>query len=1023
MRSRIALVAAPLAALLFVGALGSYVLKAYDPRNRLERAYAEKRTLELRINGASHSPVTREVPVSHLKESTELLRAEAMIVRRLQQNPDDMPSLNLYGLSSLLLRNSEGAKSAFKRVLDSSPDSIEAKINLASAYFESAENENRPIDYRESLELLGEVLSQDKNNVIALFNRAIVFERSQLLYQSIQDWEYYLKLEQEVGWRSEAQERLARLRGLVNEHERKANSPLLSFDRFVTEANAGYPVDERVESYLELAVVDWIPRAFSHSKSDQDAVGSSHARAALSYLSMILVKRHNDFWLQDLLASKTTDGFSLASSRLASAIRDRSAGSIEEARKNALQSMQAFRRDKNEPGYLRAKLELAYLLHRLSDGRACGKEADEVVSEARASRYAWLKTQAVLEQSVCNNMTNRLDRAQNEIQTALSLAEKSGYRDLYSRALAFDATAQWSISGDPEKSWCIDRTGMEYYWTGSSPALRYFSFLQDVALANEDQRYPQVVYSFRKEAQAVDKQMNDETRHGLSHLLLAKAARKAGDLNLSRAEFAAAELVFNRLERDEVGSSYLAYNDIQHAELEAEDGNLDLGAEMLARSGIKLDQLQNSPLKSEFQLTAGSLELKRGNYSQAEQYFLGAVETAKNGFRRLPSAGTVSADQITRSAYLGLTKIKLLQGNPTAALERWEEFLGLNTRSGIPGGVILSRYRLENKKADATMSFALFDDGLGEWLIDEVGVHFQYIKVRPVDVERKKRRFVELCSDPRSDHKALVANAGQLFSWLFAPFWPSVRMAKTVIVEADSSVKEVPMEALIDEKGHYLGAQVAFVYSPGMDRYLKLRKGDLDMEARALIVSPSAASGPSNKLPSIRSAIREARAVKEVFRHSLLQENEQANLPAIKRESPRTAVLHFAGHAVGAAGQPQLLLAGKERVAARELFGSGFQKLYLAVFSACSTGKSGDDAAARNDLVSVLTTANVPHIVVARWDIDSDATQEMMRYFYDALKQTSSPTQAMHIASKKMLSQPSTNHPYYWAALAKFGRN
>src|SRR5450432_4931602 len=104
MRSRIALVAAPLAALLFVGALGSYVLKAYDPRNRLERAYAEKRTLELRINGASHSPVTREVPVSHLKESTELLRAEAMIVRRLQQNPDDMPSLNLYGLSSLLLR-------------------------------------------------------------------------------------------------------------------------------------------------------------------------------------------------------------------------------------------------------------------------------------------------------------------------------------------------------------------------------------------------------------------------------------------------------------------------------------------------------------------------------------------------------------------------------------------------------------------------------------------------------------------------------------------------------------------------------------------------------------------------------------------------------------------------------------------------------------------------------------------------------------------------------------------------------
>jgi CHAT domain-containing protein len=1022
MRSRMTLAAVTLAALLLV-ALGSYVLKISNPRNLLEQAYLNKRTLELRIPGALHSQVIREVPSSRFMESAELLRAEAIIVRRRNQNPEDAALLELYGISHLLLRDSETAKSALKRVLDISPESSEAKINLASAYFESAEYDNRPIDYRDSLELLGEVLSKDGNNVVALFNRAIVYERSQLFYQSIQDWEHYLNLEHEEGWRTEAQQRLAGLRLLVDAHQRKASSPLLSFDRFAAGASAGNSVDERVESYLDLAIVDWIPRAFSHSKSEQDAEESSRVKAALFYFAMDLAKNHNDFWLEDLLSSTPSVAFGLASSRLASAIKNRSTGHLEAARRDALESMQAFRWNKNQPGYLRAKLELAYSLHRLSDGHACIKEADEVVSDAHTLRYTWLRTQAILEESVCNNMNNRLDRAEYEIQAALNLAQKSRYGDLYLRALAFDATAQWSIRGDSEKSWTADWAGMQNYWAGSSPVLRYFSFLQDVAAANENLGYPQVVYSFRREAQAADAQMNEETRHGLTHLLLGKAARKAGDLNLSRTEFAAAELVFSRLKSGDVGSSYLAYNYIQRAEVEGEDGKVDLGLEMLARSRTQIDHLQNSPLKSEYQLAAGGLELKRGDYAKAEEYFLAAAEAAKSGSRNLPSAGNLSQDEITRSAYLGLTKIKLLQGNPTAALERWEEFLGLTTHSAIPGQAILSRYRLENNKAAATISFALFDDGLGEWLIDEAGVQFHYTKMSPSDLERKTRRFLELCSDPKSDLKSLNVNARQLFGWLFAPWWASLRTAKTVIIEADSYVKEVPMEAMVDEQEHYLGAQFAFVYSPGMERYLKLRKGDINPEMRALIVSPSAGLDPSSKLPSIQSAIQEARAVKAIFRRSILEENKQATWATIKRESTGTAVLHFAGHAAGASGQPELLLAGHEHVAASEFFDAGFQTLFLAVFSACSTGTSGDGPSARNDLVSVLMTTDVPHVVVTRWEIDSDATQDMVRYFYEALRQTSSPTQAMHIASRNMMSQPSTSHPYYWAAFAKFGRN
>jgi tetratricopeptide (TPR) repeat protein len=84
--------------------------------------------------------------------------------------------------------------------------------DLATAYFQRAETEYHPTDYGTAAELLSAVLQRNPDDEIALFNRAIVYERLLLYEKAINDWERYLHVSRDEGWDGEAQEYLARLK-------------------------------------------------------------------------------------------------------------------------------------------------------------------------------------------------------------------------------------------------------------------------------------------------------------------------------------------------------------------------------------------------------------------------------------------------------------------------------------------------------------------------------------------------------------------------------------------------------------------------------------------------------------------------------------------------------------------------------------------------------------------------------------------------------------------------------------------
>ena len=99
------------------------------------------------------------------------------------------------------------------------------------------------------------------------------------------------------------------------------------------------------------------------------------------------------------------------------------------------------------------------------------------------------------------------------------------------------------------------------------------------------------------------------------------------------------------------------------------------------------------------------------------------------------------------------------------------------------------------------------------------------------------------------------------------------------------------------------------------------------------------------------------------------------------------------------------------------------RNLRLAVLSSCSTATSGNAGTSGfNGITGTLLRAGVPHVVASRWAVDSAETRGFVQDFYHNALSGRPVSEAVRLASQRMLANPSTSHPYYWAAFSAYGR-
>jgi CHAT domain-containing protein/tetratricopeptide (TPR) repeat protein len=1055
-----------LAAIVVAAWLGSRSPRSQAAEQLLAQAYTDRRTLDVRIFGAKYAPTRAERSDSRssFDRSPSLIKAEDLISENLTKNPNDPTWLQAKARADLLERNFEPALKSLQKALEAKPDSPSLLTDMATAYFERAEEADRrraltlsqppdsrrteptsgAIDYGNAIDSLGKALAKSPDDPVALFNRAVACERLFLYTQAVDDWEHYLRVDPQGGWADEARTRLAGVKQRLS--EKGLAEPLLT-PKEITEAGVGDPVmrermNRRVEEYLKLAATDWLQEAFSESASGQ----SREAQTALASLAQITRQLHADYWLADLLSHTSGVKFRAAINALATSIRADEHGDYAEGRDYAHNAAQLFRVAANQAGELRAQAEEVYSDRLLYDGERCRSLLRSIVQPLKRNHYAWLQAQMSLEESNCADLVGDLGTYQAAISIGTSEAKDHDYLALRLRGLGFRAQAAASL-GDANRGFSLASDGLSLFWSSQADLMKGYNLYTDLDTAADGLHLANLQVVLWREATALIDRHPDVLQRAMAHRWYGNAAYVANMPALAKAEFTKASTLLSDAPKTVATTRDRMDAEIWLAQLETRQGDLEHAAARLQEIQPVLDGVPTFGPEIRFYSARADIAMRRADSDAAESALRSAIYLAEWALDSFPAeADRRQWVEQTQSAYRNLVEWKLRQGDASSSLELWEWYRGAELRANgqaglhllgsldanvppdprdappLPSPTVVGE-RLPLLREETVVAFGIFPDGIGVWAYDDRGIFSRWISTPLPPIEDLVLRFQRLCSDSSSDIVTLRRTGRSLYDVLIAPIQDRLKPGRTLVFEPDDFLATIPWEALVDSDSRYVAQRVAVVVTPGLYRAMHLRPATaITGDSPALIVSVPAPA--EEGLTPLTDAQNEAQTVAERFSSSRWLHGGNATLSAIRREIRGASVFHFAGHAVASPLRTGLLLSDLDPntklsrlVGGESLASTETDHLQLAVLSACRTGASSQvGGSGTESLAQALLHAGVPHVVASRWNVDSRETAEFMKQFYARLLAGNDAPTSMRFAQLALASQPASAHPYYWAA-------
>jgi len=1019
----------------------------------LARAYTEKRTLELRIAGADYAPlrVSRGPAASFTSRPEPLLKAEALIASQLESHPSDPSWLQAKAQADVLEGKYDAAVEALRRTLELEPHSPALLTDLATAYFQRAQQEDRKEDFGAAYECLSQALRFHPDDPVALFNRAIVAEHQFLYHQALDDWDRYLQVDPRSDWTGEAREAADRLRTKLKDHDASQAAPLLSPAQIAASAdsasgddpNLRSTVDARIEEYLSGAVRSWLPQAYPEKGAADPA-----AQRALFFLADLSSQQHNDRWLADLLRGSSARNFPQAVAALARAVNATDIAEYDVSRLQAALAEQLFRASGNIAGVLRSQFEQTYAAQIERYSEACRRKATVALMESERYSYPWLQIQLGLEEGVCSALMDDLGVYKKMAQRAMDRAQRHGYSGLYLRSLVFAADEKIGV-GNRSGAWEFSLAGLERYWSGSYPPGQVYNLYGGLAYdAGSRDQFDIQIASWREAIAALGSDTN-LWRRAMAHEMLAGAANAAHRPRLAEQQYAEAARLYTVAPRTEASRSNSIENQIRNAQLELRQGQLETALGRLISVQGQIRPLSNNYLVQMFYSVLGELQLRRHREAEAQQALQPALTLAEQSLASLKSeAERISWKNDAAPVYLALTEARLLQGYSQESLEVYERYLGASQRAtpgrpAVPQPSLLAP-RLPLLSRETTLVYAALPDGLAIWVCDDRGVHAEWIAKPTDELQELAARFYDLASDPKSDLTALRRDGRSLYTALILPIEQRLTPGRTLVIEADGWLARLPFEALVDAQNHYLIEHWPVVHSLGQDFEARLRNdndndnngnenndaGPISAQMPLLVVA-SAASSQEEGLPPLSGVAEEADAVASGFHSPRVLKGSEATLRAVKEDLPSAAVFHFAGHSLFTPDRSGLLLenanadSGSRSETPALLDAAAVRKLNvgnmeLAFLSACNTESGAGTSGGFNSVTEALLRAGVPHVVASRWEVVE--TRAFIDDFYRSVLSGQPVSEAIRGASRNMLADPRTAHPYYWSAFAAYGR-
>jgi CHAT domain-containing protein len=293
--------------------------------------------------------------------------------------------------------------------------------------------------------------------------------------------------------------------------------------------------------------------------------------------------------------------------------------------------------------------------------------------------------------------------------------------------------------------------------------------------------------------------------------------------------------------------------------------------------------------------------------------------------------------------------------------------------------------------------------------------------------------------------------AVKLYELLLKPAQAQLRGKHSLVIAPDSSLWDLPFQALVNDANQFMIETAAITYAPSLTVLREMSKRRMDQSSTPAPASLLAFGNPrsgadtatrtgaslrNHNLDPLPEAGEEVRALGRLYgaARSRIYVGNEAREDLLKSEAARASILHFSTHGTLNNASPMyshLTLAeggpnDDGLLEAWELMQLDL-KAELAVLSACETARGRIGAGEGMIGFSwAMFIAGVPSLVVSQWKVESAGTRDLMVNFHRALivssgKTKPSKTEALRQAALKLMRNPETSHPFYWAGFVLVG--
>lgn len=336
------------------------------------------------------------------------------------------------------------------------------------------------------------------------------------------------------------------------------------------------------------------------------------------------------------------------------------------------------------------------------------------------------------------------------------------------------------------------------------------------------------------------------------------------------------------------------------------------------------------------------------------------------------------------------------------------------------------------------LTYARVRDRLLVWVVDRGGVRAFHNFGRAAELDAPARRILSAAHGERVPRAWIDAAAEDLYDRLIRPIRESLPPGAYLVVSRDDLLSGVPFSLLRDrETGRYLIEDHPVAMAPSANSYVlslaRLRAQEKEAEGRALFVgAPDFDSAAFPELRPLAGALRETQRMASLYgsaADALIR--AEATREAFLDHLPGSSLVQFSGHAKV---NPKFPLAsallftpstgGDGTLQAGDILPLRLKRTRLVILAACG---SAEGASSRSEGVESLSraflTAGVPAVIGTLWDVDDEASTEILLELHRRLRRGQDAAASLQAAQIRLLKSEETTwrSPLVWAGFELIG--